>query len=112
MNKFPHPIPHTKKGAAHFGFALEIVIHCPPQQQSEMLRHQVISCYNQTGRVKKVSATWKSRKTGKSENGQVLILTIFWAVTVWTSSNDVAMSKHGWIALSYYRMRADGSDVL
>ena len=29
----------------------------------------------------------------------VLILTIFWAVTAWTSSNDVAMSKHGWIAL-------------
>ena len=29
----------------------------------------------------------------------ILILTIFWAVTVWTSSNDVAISKHGWIAL-------------
>lgn len=29
----------------------------------------------------------------------MLILTIFWAVTAWTSSNDVAMSKHGWIAL-------------
>ena len=29
----------------------------------------------------------------------MLILTIFWAVTVWTSSNNVSMSKHGWIAL-------------
>jgi hypothetical protein len=29
----------------------------------------------------------------------ILIMTIVWAVTVWTSSNDVPMSKHGWIAL-------------
>lgn len=29
----------------------------------------------------------------------VLIVTIVWATTVWTSSNNVAMSKHGWIAL-------------
>jgi hypothetical protein len=29
----------------------------------------------------------------------ILILTIVWATTVWTSSNDVPMSKHGWIAL-------------
>jgi hypothetical protein len=29
----------------------------------------------------------------------VLIVTVVWAATVWTSSNNVAMSKHGWIAL-------------
>ena len=29
----------------------------------------------------------------------ILILTIFWAVTAWTSSNDAPMSNHGWIAL-------------
>jgi hypothetical protein len=29
----------------------------------------------------------------------ILIMTIVWAVAVWTSSNDVPMSKHGWIAL-------------
>ena len=29
----------------------------------------------------------------------ILIMTIAWAITVWTSSNDVPMSKHGWIAL-------------
>ena len=29
----------------------------------------------------------------------ILIMTIVWAVTVWTSSNDVPMSNHGWIAL-------------
>ena len=29
----------------------------------------------------------------------ILIMTIVWAITVWTSSNDVPMSKHGWIAL-------------
>jgi hypothetical protein len=31
----------------------------------------------------------------------ILILTIVWATTVWTSSNDVPMSKHGWIALGF-----------
>ena len=29
----------------------------------------------------------------------ILIMTIVWATSVWTSSNDVPMSKHGWIAL-------------
>jgi len=29
----------------------------------------------------------------------ILIMTIVWAVTVWTSSNDAPMSTHGWIAL-------------
>jgi hypothetical protein len=29
----------------------------------------------------------------------ILIMTIAWATSVWTSSNDVPMSKHGWIAL-------------
>jgi hypothetical protein len=29
----------------------------------------------------------------------MLILTIVWAVSVWTASNDVQMGKHGWIAL-------------
>jgi hypothetical protein len=29
----------------------------------------------------------------------ILILTIVWATSVWTSSNNVPMSKHGWIAL-------------
>ena len=29
----------------------------------------------------------------------ILIMTIVWATMVWTSSNDVPMSKHGWIAL-------------
>ena len=29
----------------------------------------------------------------------ILIVTIVWATAVWTSSNNVAMSKHGWIAL-------------
>ena len=29
----------------------------------------------------------------------ILIVTVVWATTVWTSSNDVPMSKHGWIAL-------------
>jgi hypothetical protein len=31
--------------------------------------------------------------------GAILILTIVWATSVWTSSNEVPMSKHGWIAL-------------
>jgi hypothetical protein len=29
----------------------------------------------------------------------ILIVTIVWATSVWTSSNNVPMSKHGWIAL-------------
>src|SRR3954454_4984267 len=29
----------------------------------------------------------------------ILIVTIVWATTVWTSSNNIPMSKHGWIAL-------------
>lgn len=29
----------------------------------------------------------------------LLILTGFWAVSVWNASNDVPMDKHGWIAL-------------
>jgi hypothetical protein len=29
----------------------------------------------------------------------ILIVTVVWATTVWTSSNDVPMSGHGWIAL-------------
>ena len=29
----------------------------------------------------------------------ILIVTMVWAVSVWTSSSDVPMSKHGWIAL-------------
>jgi flagellar basal body-associated protein FliL len=29
----------------------------------------------------------------------ILIMTIVWATSVWTSSNEVPMSKHGWIAL-------------
>ena len=29
----------------------------------------------------------------------ILILTVVWATMVWTSSSDVPMSKHGWIAL-------------
>ncbi|HKO69857.1 MAG TPA: hypothetical protein VJV58_02890 [Bradyrhizobium sp.] len=29
----------------------------------------------------------------------ILIVTIVWATAVWTSSNTVPMSKHGWIAL-------------
>jgi len=29
----------------------------------------------------------------------ILMVTVVWATTVWTSSNNVAMSKHGWIAL-------------
>jgi flagellar basal body-associated protein FliL len=29
----------------------------------------------------------------------ILIVTVVWATAVWTSSNNVAMSKHGWIAL-------------
>lgn len=30
----------------------------------------------------------------------ILILTVVWATTVWTSSNEVPMSNHGWIALA------------
>ena len=29
----------------------------------------------------------------------ILIMTIVWATYVWTSSDDVPMSQHGWIAL-------------
>jgi hypothetical protein len=29
----------------------------------------------------------------------ILIVTIVWATAVWTSSNNIPMSKHGWIAL-------------
>lgn len=29
----------------------------------------------------------------------ILIVTIVWAISVWTASNDIPMSKHGWIAL-------------
>jgi hypothetical protein len=31
--------------------------------------------------------------------GAVLILTGFWAVSVWSASSGVEMGKHGWIAL-------------
>jgi hypothetical protein len=30
----------------------------------------------------------------------ILIVTVVWATSVWTSSNDIPMSKHGWIALA------------
>jgi hypothetical protein len=30
----------------------------------------------------------------------LLIVTVVWTTTVWTSSNSIAISKHGWIALS------------
>ena len=29
----------------------------------------------------------------------ILVVTVAWAAAVWTSSSDVVMSKHGWIAL-------------
>src|SRR5215217_5570891 len=29
----------------------------------------------------------------------ILLMTVVWATYVWTSSNDVPMSQHGWIAL-------------
>ena len=29
----------------------------------------------------------------------ILLMTMVWAAYVWTSSNDVPMSQHGWIAL-------------
>lgn len=29
----------------------------------------------------------------------ILIVTVVWATTVWTSTSEVPMSKHGWIAL-------------
>lgn len=29
----------------------------------------------------------------------ILILTVVWAVSVWTATGDTVMSKHGWIAL-------------
>ena len=29
----------------------------------------------------------------------ILVVTVAWAAAVWTSSSNVAMSKHGWIAL-------------
>jgi hypothetical protein len=29
----------------------------------------------------------------------LLLITVAWAATVWTSSNDVPMAKDGWIAL-------------
>src|ERR1700738_5349726 len=29
----------------------------------------------------------------------ILLITVIWAVTVWTASNDVPMLKDGWIAL-------------
>jgi hypothetical protein len=50
----------------------------------------------------------KTTKGGSLSGGQfvllgalvaILIITIVWATTVWTSSNNIPMSKHGWIAL-------------
>ena len=50
----------------------------------------------------------KPAKAGPLSGGQlvllvvlvaVLVVTIAWATVVWTSSNNVPMSKHGWIAL-------------
>ena len=29
----------------------------------------------------------------------ILIVTIVWATAVWTSSNNIPMSNHGWIAI-------------
>lgn len=50
----------------------------------------------------------KPVKSGSLSGGQfvllgvllaILILTIVWGTTVWTSSDEIPMSKHGWIAL-------------
>ena len=62
----------------------------------------------ETGAILQQSPPPEPAKRGSLSGGQfvllaalfaILIMTIVWAITVWTSSNDVPMSKHGWIAL-------------
>jgi hypothetical protein len=62
----------------------------------------------ETGAILQQSPLPEPAKRGSLGGGQfvllaalaaILIMTIVWATMVWTSSNDVPMSKHGWIAL-------------
>jgi len=62
----------------------------------------------ETGAILQQSPPPEPAKRGSLGGGQfvllaalaaILIMTIVWATMVWTSSNDVPMSKHGWIAL-------------
>jgi hypothetical protein len=62
----------------------------------------------ETGAILQQSPPPEPAKRGSLSGGQfvllaaltaILLITIVWATYVWTSSNDVPMSKHGWIAL-------------
>jgi hypothetical protein len=62
----------------------------------------------ETGAILQQSPPSEPTKRSSLSGGQVLLLaalaaillmTIVWATHVWTSSNDVPMSQHGWIAL-------------
>jgi hypothetical protein len=63
----------------------------------------------ETGAILQQSPLPGPAKRGSLSGGQfvllaaltaILLMTLVWAAYVWTSSNDVPMSRHGWIALS------------
>jgi hypothetical protein len=62
----------------------------------------------ETGAILQQSPLPEPPKRGALSGGQfvllavltaILLMTVVWAAYVWTSSNDVPMSQHGWIAL-------------
>ena len=62
----------------------------------------------ETGAILQQSPLSEPPKRGSLSGGQfvllavltaILLMTMVWAAYVWTSSNDVPMSQHGWIAL-------------
>ena len=62
----------------------------------------------ETGAILQQSPLPEPPKRGSLSGGQfvllavltaILLMTMVWAAYVWTSSDDVPMSQHGWIAL-------------
>ena len=93
---------------------------CPPGRERQIILSQTIappvlvlmfsfrSGQSKPGAIVPNLPSPKPAKGGSLSGGQfallgvllaILIVTVVWAATVWTSSNGVAMSKHGWIAL-------------
>ena len=80
------------------------------KQRNDRLKNRFLSLFKavETGAILQQLPPPKPAKRVSLSGGQfvllaalsaILVMTIAWAITVWTSSNDVPMSKHGWIAL-------------